>query len=50
MKMNKNTQSHKNLITFHQHNNSMVSPKCPINQNIYPVNVLTPANKNISSQ
>jgi hypothetical protein len=50
MKINKNTQSQKNLLIVNPLNSSIASPKYPVNQNICPVNILTPANKNVSNQ
>ncbi len=49
----KNTQSQKNLFNINPINpsiSSIASPKYFIHQNAGPVNVLTPANKNISVQ
>lgn len=49
-KLNKNTQSQKNLFNINPLNSSLASPKYVIQHNVNPVNVLTPANKNVMSQ
>lgn len=50
LKSTKNTQSQKNLFNINPINASLASPKYLIQQNVSPVNVLTPANKNVSNQ
>jgi len=49
-KLYKNTQSQKNLFNISPFNASLASPKYLVPQNTTPVNVLTPANKNIINQ
>jgi spore coat protein CotF len=50
LKSNKNTQSQKNLLTINPLNTTIVSPKYLVANNPTPTNVLTPANKNVSTQ
>lgn len=49
-KLNKNTQSQKNLFNINPLHTNLASPKYLVPQNVGPTNVLTPANKNVSTQ
>lgn len=49
-KSSKNTQSQKNLLNISPLNTNLVSPKYLVAPSVGPTNVLTPVNKNVSTQ